>query len=92
MLGDFAKADQAWLDPMLEAIAEHAPLLATGEDATFMNRVALATGQNGDGKKTAKKPKGQSHIRQARKPANKIDPPKTGPMADMLKKLFGNNE
>ena len=39
----------------------------------------------------AQKPKGQSHIRQARaKPAP--DMPKSGPMADMLKKLFGKGD
>ncbi len=92
VLGDFARADREWLDPLLASIAEHAPLLASGEDATFMNRVALATGQNGDGKKAARKPGGQSHIRQARKTAPKVEPPKSGPMADMLKKLFGERE
>ncbi len=41
VLSDFAKADVAWLEPLLEAIAEAAPLLAAGDDAGFMNRVAL---------------------------------------------------
>jgi PTH1 family peptidyl-tRNA hydrolase len=42
VLHDFAKADSEWLEPLLAAIAEHAPLLASGEDSTFMNRVHLA--------------------------------------------------
>ena len=42
VLHDFTKADGEWLEPLLAAIAEHAPLLATGEDSTFMNRVHLA--------------------------------------------------
>ena len=42
VLHDFAKADRDWLEPLLEAVAEHAPLLASGEDSTFMNRVHLA--------------------------------------------------
>ena len=42
VLHDFAKADHGWLDPLLTAIGEHAPLLAKGDDATFMNRVHLA--------------------------------------------------
>ena len=41
VLSDFAKADAAWLEPLLEAIAEAAPLLAAGDDSGFMNRVAL---------------------------------------------------
>ncbi|MDO9127667.1 MAG: aminoacyl-tRNA hydrolase, partial [Parvibaculum sp.] len=42
VLGDFAKADAAWLEPLLDAIADAAPLLATGKDATFANKVHLA--------------------------------------------------
>ena len=43
VLTDFHKADQAWLEPLLDAIAEAAFLLANGEDAPFMSRVALLT-------------------------------------------------
>jgi PTH1 family peptidyl-tRNA hydrolase len=42
VLGDFAKADAAWLEPLLDAIADAAPLLAEGKDATFANKVHLA--------------------------------------------------
>ena len=41
VLGDFAKADKAWVDPLLDAIAEAAPLLAEGKDSTFANKVHL---------------------------------------------------
>ena len=41
MLRDFAKADQDWLDKLLVAIADAAPLLARGEDSKFMNKVHL---------------------------------------------------
>ncbi|MGI9351775.1 MAG: aminoacyl-tRNA hydrolase [Rhizobiaceae bacterium] len=89
VLGDFAKADQEWLDALLGSIADNATLLATGDDARFMNKVSLETGQNRDA--TKEKPvKKQSHIHQARKSSTKLDPPKTGPMAEMLKKLFGD--
>ncbi len=89
VLGDFAKADAQWLDPLLDAIAEHFALLVKGDDSTFMNKVALATG--GKEEKPEKAGKAQSHIRQARpgKPAPKV--PETGPMAAMLKKLFGGD-
>ncbi|MCU0893183.1 MAG: aminoacyl-tRNA hydrolase [Rhodospirillales bacterium] len=43
VLDDFAKADRVWLEPLLEAIAEHAPLLAAGDGEAFMSKVALAT-------------------------------------------------
>lgn len=42
VLHDFAKSDRDWLEPLLGAIAEHAPLLAAGQDASFMNKVHLA--------------------------------------------------
>lgn len=45
VLKDFAKADKDWLPDFLDALAEHAPLLAThdglGNDATYQNRVHL---------------------------------------------------
>jgi PTH1 family peptidyl-tRNA hydrolase len=43
VLGNFSKADEEWLVPMLSAIAEAAPLLAKDDDAGFMNRIALLT-------------------------------------------------
>lgn len=108
VLGDFAKADAEWRDPLLDAIAENADLMARGDDAGFLNKIALATGQSntipkpGASGKPARKPEqpaqaagkpanatgaGKSHIHQARqgKPAL----PASGPMAAMLKKLFG---
>jgi PTH1 family peptidyl-tRNA hydrolase len=43
VLGDFAKGDRAWLDPMLDAVADAAPLLAEGRTEEFMTRVAFLT-------------------------------------------------
>ena len=96
VLGDFAKTDHDWLYPLLAAIADQAPLLAKSNDAEFMNKVALATGNTKQTpyKKETKptKPKGQSHIHQARKPQKTLETPKSGPMAEMLKKLFGDKD
>jgi len=104
VLGDFAKADAVWLDPLLEAIGENVALLAKGDDNSFMNKLALAVpgGSRGGaggaeggpapaGDKPEKKAAGVSHVRQARpqKPAVKI--PESGPMAAMLKKLLGKD-
>jgi peptidyl-tRNA hydrolase, PTH1 family len=86
VLGDFAKSDQDWVDPMLDAIADAAPLLAKNDDAGFMNKVAVTLGQ-GDQRKS-ETPKTQSHIHAAR-PAAAPEMPQTGPMAAMLKRLFG---
>ena len=43
VLHDFAKADQDWLDDLLRGISDGAPLLADGDNAGFMNKVALRT-------------------------------------------------
>ncbi|MFD1254963.1 Peptidyl-tRNA hydrolase [Devosia equisanguinis] len=97
VLGDFAKSDKAWLDPLLDEIARQAPLLLKGDDNGFMNKLALAV-QGGEEEKPAAAPKAsaskpaQSHIRQARPAKPQADLPKSGPMADMLNKLFGKGE
>jgi peptidyl-tRNA hydrolase, PTH1 family len=44
VLHDFAKSDEAWLDPLLEAVAAAAPLLAEGAADKFMTKVALDAG------------------------------------------------
>lgn len=85
VLGNFAKADNEWLEPLLDAIGSNAGLLLNGNDANFMNKIALALNTD-----TAAKPapKGKSHIRQARPKTPETPLPETGPMAAMLKKLF----
>ena len=102
VLGDFAKSDQDWLQPLLDAIADHVEMMAKGDDAGFLNKIALATGTTEA--KPAKParpeaaaggkpgPSGKSHIRQARTPTQPKTLPTSGPMADMLKKLFGNKD
>jgi PTH1 family peptidyl-tRNA hydrolase len=42
VLSDFAKSDAEWLDPLLDAIADAAPLLARSDADGFMNAVAVA--------------------------------------------------
>ncbi len=42
VLSDFAKADKVWLTPLLDAVAEYAPLLVESDMATFQNKVHLA--------------------------------------------------
>src|SRR6185295_660406 len=42
VLHDFAKADAAWVGPLLDAIADAAPRLAAGDDARFLTDVARA--------------------------------------------------
>jgi PTH1 family peptidyl-tRNA hydrolase len=95
VLGDFAKADREWLDPLLDAIADNAAMIVKGDESGFMNKAALALqGKTiAELEKPAPKqaPKQQSHIRQARSQQAPAKLPETGPMAAMLKKLFGKD-
>ncbi len=43
VLHDFAKADQTWLEPLIDACAAAFPLLTQGQPENFMNKVTLAT-------------------------------------------------
>lgn len=103
VLGDFSKADQEWLDVLLDSMADSADLIARGDDNSFMNRVTLAlrdklqpTGPDdtppAKAPKQAAAPKAQSHIRQARPQQPAVKVPENGPMAAMLKKLLGNKD
>jgi len=43
VLGDFAKSDRSWLEPLIDAIGEEAPLLASGtQDNDFAARIGQA--------------------------------------------------
>ena len=43
VLSDFAKAEQDWLEKLLDAVCDAAPLMARKEDGQFMSKVALLT-------------------------------------------------
>ena len=91
VLGDFAKSDREWLDPLLNAIGENSGLLVEGDDGGFMNKISLALNPDKFTPQVRPEPAGRSHIRQAR-PQPSAVPPERGPMAAMLKRLFGNTE
>ena len=43
VLSAFAKAERTgWVETLIDAVAEHAPLLARGDDASLQNKVHLA--------------------------------------------------
>ena len=42
VLSDFAKSDKAWVEPLVEAVAEQAASLIEGDYAKFQNKVHLA--------------------------------------------------
>ena len=91
VLGDFAKADHVWLDPLLDELALNAAMLVRGEGSQLMNKLALATGGKPE-PEAAKKPAAQSRIRAARNHAQPKILPASGPMAEMLKKLLGGKD
>jgi PTH1 family peptidyl-tRNA hydrolase len=43
VLSSFSSRDMDWLEPLLEAVARHAPLLAADQDSSFMNKVHTDT-------------------------------------------------
>ncbi|NTE86950.1 aminoacyl-tRNA hydrolase [Agrobacterium rubi] len=94
VLGDFAKSDKVWLEPLIDAIADNAEMLVKGEDSQLMNKLAPAVGVKSEEKKdaAAAKPAAKSHIHQARNSAQPKKLPETGPMADMLKRMFGKKD
>jgi PTH1 family peptidyl-tRNA hydrolase len=42
VLGDFSKAEMGWVEALCDAVGRSADLLASGEDASFQNKVHLA--------------------------------------------------
>ena len=50
VLHDFARADETWLEPLLDAIADAAGRLATGDPARFLTDVARAIQSKDDPK------------------------------------------
>jgi PTH1 family peptidyl-tRNA hydrolase len=97
VLGDFDKADREWLEPLLDAIADNAAMIVKGDESGFMNKASLAVQGKAapETEKPAPKqqaPKQQSHIRQARPQQGPAKLPESGPMAAMLKKLFGGKD
>lgn len=101
VLKDFAKADELWVEAVSDEIARSIDLALDGKDSDLNARLNEATAP---WRKADEKPAktnttkssstgggGGSHIRQARQTSKPIVP-KTGPMADMLKKLLGNKD
>ena len=55
VLGDLAKADRVWLDPMLDAIADALPFAAAGDDERYQAEVLrLAPAPKADPRKQAR--------------------------------------
>jgi PTH1 family peptidyl-tRNA hydrolase len=53
VLSDFAKSEAGWVEAVCRAIADGAPLLAAGQDASFQNKIHLAIEAAGFGEKSS---------------------------------------
>jgi len=98
VLHDFAKSDRIWLDPLIEAIADNAALLVTGDDAGFANRLHAVLRPEKPEKTAKAKVDGKAAV--AAKPDPKPAPAHAKPAGDAkaesplargLKKLFGRD-
>ena len=58
VLSDFAKADQPWVEEVVDAVARNADILASGNEAEFQNRVHMAMDAAGFVEKKPEKKKG----------------------------------
>jgi PTH1 family peptidyl-tRNA hydrolase len=85
VLHDFPKGDAEWLVPLIDAIADDAPLLAEGKDNTFANRLHALT----EPAKVEKPAKAAKAERPPKAAAPRDEKPPEGPLARNLKKLFG---
>ncbi len=93
VLHDFTKADRKWVDPLLEAIAEHAAHLAENKDATFGNRLHEATGE-APARKAGPAKKADLNAKPSTSEGDDATPPPAAPaqegaLARGLKRLFG---
>ena len=87
VLKDFAKHDMEWFEPLRDAIAEYANLLATREFATFQNKVHLRLNDSEPAVKAKPKKKTEPVA-----PAVKTDKEKPASPFATLKRLLGGNE
>jgi len=93
VLRDFAKADETWLEPLINSLVASGDKIISGDYAGVMNEAALvvkaAIGGNDD-KRAAANNNGAKSARKsekpdATKPANKPDGASSGALADKLK-------
>lgn len=53
VLGDFSKAEMAWVEVLCRAVADAAPLIVEGKDASFQNKTHLTLEAAGFGEQTS---------------------------------------
>ncbi len=86
VLGDFAKADQTWLNDVLDALSDAAPFLAKGDTERFMSEVARLTGEKVVPPVARAAPKAAAHTSTGPHPAGERINKKQNALAANLKK------
>ena len=87
VLQNFPKADHAWLEPLLGAIASEAPFLAKGENDKFQSRIAY-TMQSEDEPEAEAKQKPPPKSAKAKSAESKRH---EGALAGMLRRWLGSS-
>jgi PTH1 family peptidyl-tRNA hydrolase len=88
VLHDFAKAEHAWLEPLLDAIAASAPYLAKGDAARFLSHAALELRGEAKAKEPALEPARKEPAARAKAahPTGERAGKRAGALAENLKK------
>ncbi len=84
VLSDFAKADQDWLDDLLRGLSDGAAALAAGDEAKFMNAVALRTAPP---RSSISRAQGAAPIPPPAKPAPEAEAPPARPPSALQRLL-----
>lgn len=98
VLNDFAKSERAWAGEMLDAIADASPQLAKGDEARFLNDIALKTKADKDepilpaAKKVAREPQAPEKQPPARHPAGERAHKRQSALAQNLKKWLSSRK
>lgn len=97
VLHDFAKAEQVWLAPLLDAIADAAPRLAAGDQARFTTDVARLIGEATEPTAAAPAPRKPAEPRPAgkssgRHPAGERMGKRQSALAENLRRWMGRKE
>lgn len=91
VLGDFAKSDHDWLDPLLKALSDAAPFLVA-DDARFMSDVAQNLAPLKAPAAARKEPSADAAAAADRPAACETEKPARGPLAEALHKLLGRKD
>lgn len=91
VLSDFAKADQGWLEPLLDAIARAAARLVANDQSRFLTDVARLIGEDPDPRKSKAQRAPDDEKTDAQRPAPKSRPHPAGERAGKSASALADN-